>query len=84
MNRNTIERAGVSDVTLSEQFTPPKREKVLPDYLFLAGVVLLLSVLYIRGLGFYGPDWNSIRILSMASDQSLYGLFEAGHFDPKR
>jgi len=76
LDLNTGKRLGVSHATPEKQSMLRKREKILPDCLFLASVVLLLSFLYIKGLGFYGLDWNSARILSMAKEQSLSGLFE--------
>lgn len=81
MNRNAVERTGVSHVTLSEQFISPNREKLLLDFLFLAGVVLVSCILYIKGLGFYGLEWAALRDLSVASDQSFFGLFSGAYFD---
>ena len=81
MDRNAVERTGVSHVTLSEQFMSPNREKVLHDCLFLASVILLSCILYIKGLGFYGLDWATVKNLSMAADQSFFGLFSETYFD---
>ncbi|MCZ6594513.1 MAG: hypothetical protein O6943_06300, partial [Bacteroidetes bacterium] len=59
----------------------PIKEKVLPDCLFLTSVIILSCILYIKGLGFYGLDWAALRDLSMASDQSFFGLFSETYFD---
>lgn len=59
----------------------PQKEKVLQDCLFLASIVLLSVILYIKGLGFYGLDWNSLRVLSMAQEQSLFSLFQSLYGD---
>ncbi len=76
MCKNAIERPARNHVNISEQFISPDREKLLPDFLFLTGIVLLSCILYIKSLGFYGLDWVGLRDLSLANDQSFSGLFE--------
>ena len=49
----------------------------LHDCLFLAIIVLLSLVLYIKGLGYYSDDWHFLGLLGNASDQSLFGLVKA-------
>jgi hypothetical protein len=41
---------------------------------FLAIIVLLSLVLYVKDLGLYSDDWHFLGLLSNASDQSLFGL----------
>jgi hypothetical protein len=47
----------------------------LSDGVFLVLVVWSSLILYIPGLGFYSDDWNYLRNLATAPDQSLSGLF---------
>ncbi len=47
----------------------------LQDCLFLSLIVQLSLILYVRGLGFYGPDdWEILALFYNSSDQSFSGL----------
>jgi len=47
----------------------------LQDCLFLSLIVQLSLILYVRGLGFYGPDdWEILALFYTSSDQSFSGL----------
>jgi hypothetical protein len=50
------------------------RKDAIQDCLFLFLVVLLSSLLYIGGLGFYHDDWNFLKYLNNSRDQSFAGL----------
>lgn len=43
----------------------------------LTGLVVLASVPYIRGLGFYSDDWGLIGVLVNTDDQSTLGLLQS-------
>jgi hypothetical protein len=50
---------------------------VVQDCLFLALVMLLSLILYVRGLGFYDDDWAMIHGFSLAQGQGFAGLYHS-------
>lgn len=47
------------------------------DGLFVAGIALLSSALYLPSLGFYSDDWSVLGYASASEDQSYGGVYRA-------
>jgi hypothetical protein len=56
---------------------PGQFRRAALDSVFLACVVALSLVLYVRRLGFYSDDWSWLAVCSMSTDQSLVGILRS-------
>jgi hypothetical protein len=68
----TGRRSGPRDVRKGEASEP-----ALSDVGFLAIVVVLSSLTYLRGLGLYSDDWSLLADMHAWPDQSLLGLYQS-------